>query len=32
MKTTSFHNTPRPFFATVAMIAAQTAIGANIIT
>jgi hypothetical protein len=32
MNTTSFHNTPRPFFATVAMIAAHTAIGANFMT
>ena len=32
MNTISFHNTPRPFFATVAMIAAHTASGANSIT
>ena len=32
MNTISFHSTPRPFFDTVAMIAAQTAIGANFMT
>ena len=32
MNTISFHSTPRPFFDTVAMIAAHTASGANSIT
>ncbi len=32
MNTMSFHSTSKPFFATVAVIAAHTASGANSIT
>ena len=32
MNTMSFHSTRRPFFATVAVIAAHTATGANSMT